>query len=213
MSENERPKSTREAVRHAAAVSFLENGYSDTSIQDIADRLGIPKGSAYHHVQSKEQILYEVLTSGIEELIARLEAIVEYPLRASERLRLAIWDNLKAGLTDGHPAVGMALQPVVRHLTDEHRAAYIGMRDRYQALFVGLIEEGIAAGQLRPVKDPKIAGFAILGMLSHAPRWFRPDGPLSVKVIAEYWWDLVFSGLHLHESGDCAPCTQAAAQG
>ncbi len=196
MNETDRPRSTRDAVRRAAALVFLERGYTDTSIQEIADRLGIPKGSAYHHVQSKEQFLYEVLTGGMEDLLGRLEAIVEYPLSAADRLRLAMWDSVKASFDDTQPATGMALHSDIRFLSDEHRLAYLALRDRYQALLVDLVEEGIQDGEFRPIENPKMIVFAILGMLANVRRWFKLEGPLSLQTVTGFWWDLIFNGLH-----------------
>jgi AcrR family transcriptional regulator len=185
----------RLSVQRAAAEAFLENGYADTSIQDIADRVGIPKGSAYHYVQSKEQLLFEVLMSGIEGLVSDLQTIASYPLAASDRLRLAIWSSLKSSFDDSQPAISVALQPDFRFLTPEHLGAYISSRDQYQEVFNRLLSEGSERGEFRHLENPKMVVFAILGMLANVRRWYQPEGPLSLEDIAGIWWDLVFNGL------------------
>jgi AcrR family transcriptional regulator len=195
VTDTDRQISTKNAVQIAAAQVFLERGYTDASIQEIADRLGIPKGSAYHHVQSKEQLLYDVLTSGMDDLLQRLATIVGYPLSAAERLRLAMWDSLRASFDEERPATGVALYPDIRYLSDAHRKSYVESRDRYQNLLEGLLEQGIEAGEFRAIESPKMVIFGLLGMLANARLWFRPDGDLTLQDVAAYWWDLVFSGL------------------
>lgn len=185
----------RDAVRRAAAQVFVEKGFRDATIQDIADRLGMPKGSAYYHMGSKEELFYEILVVGVTELVERLETIASYPLSVLDRLRLAIRDNLRSAVEEIHAPLVLKLTQDLEFLTPEHRAEYIALRDRYQRGFEGLIEEGIASGELRPLPNPKIAAFGILGMLSHFGRWYRPGGPLSVNDIADIYWDFIRAGL------------------
>jgi AcrR family transcriptional regulator len=190
-----RRETRHDVVRRAAAQVFVEKGFRDTTIQDIADRLGIPKGSAYYHMGSKEELFYEILVVGVTELVERLETIASYPLSVLDRLRLAIRDNLRSAVEEIHAPVVLKLAQDIEFLTPEHRAEYIALRDRYQRCFVELIKEGIATGEIRPLPNPKIAAFGILGMLNNFGRWYRPGGPLSVNDVADIYWDFIRAGL------------------
>ena len=75
----------REEIFDTAAQIFRTRGFADTSIQDIAEALAIPKASAYYHIGSKEELFFTILVSGVSALVQRLETIAAYPLSALDR--------------------------------------------------------------------------------------------------------------------------------
>jgi TetR/AcrR family transcriptional regulator, cholesterol catabolism regulator len=188
-------ESKRDAVRRAAAQVFLEKGYAQATIQEIATLLGMTKQGAYYHMGSKEELLCEILLTGVIGLVERLSTIVGYPLPALDRLRLALRDNLRSSVEELHAPITLRYGGELEYLTAEHRAEYMTWRDKYQQLFIGLIEEGIAAGEIRPLPHPKIVAFGIMHMAGTLLRWYRTDGPLGINEVADIYWDLTVSGL------------------
>jgi len=189
----------RDAVRRVAAEVFLEKGFGDTSIQDIADRLGMTKGGAYYHIQSKEEVLYDVLMSGMRMLLQRVEMIYEYPLSASDRLRLAMRENVRSIVEECHASLVITDHTGEEFLTAEHRLDFNNARNRYISLFVMFIEEAVSAGEFRPVMDAKILVLGIFGMLRHIPRWYRQNGRLTINEISDIFWDFTRCGLAVAE--------------
>src|SRR5262250_1258901 len=80
------PHRRRDQIFQAAIDLFAAKGYHATSMQDIADALGIQRGSLYHHIESKEDLLFEIMKSGITKMIEPLEAVMSSPLQAGEKL-------------------------------------------------------------------------------------------------------------------------------
>src|SRR5207302_3573799 len=107
----------------------------------------------------------EILVTGITGLNERLEAIVHYPLSALDRLRLAMRDSMRTSIEEIHGPVAIALDRDIRVLKPAHRDEYMRLRDDYQRLFVGLLQEAIDRGECGPF-DARIIGFGLLGMLA-----------------------------------------------
>lgn len=208
-----RQPDVRDRVRDAAAKVFLAKGYGDATIQDIADELCLPKGSAYHHLRSKEDALFSVVCEGLRGMVERLKLIAEFPLSAEDRLRLALRDNVRSTVEDMNARVATTLHHDMRALTDEHRVEVYALRAQYEAFFMTIIEAGISSGEFRPLRSARIAVFGMFGMLSYFHRWFRVDGTLSYGEVAEIWNELVLQGLGAdrgqggapHASNDAGP--------
>jgi AcrR family transcriptional regulator len=168
----------REEIYGVAAQVFQERGFAGTTIQAIAEALGIPKASAYHHIGSKEELFFEILMTGVMGLVQRLETIAAYPLSALDRLRLAIHDNMRSGVEEVHSPLALMTRDT-HVLSPEHRAEFRQVQRRYEQVFLGIIEEGIANGEIRPLPNPRIAMFGILQMVGSFSRWYKPSGPLT----------------------------------
>jgi TetR/AcrR family transcriptional regulator, cholesterol catabolism regulator len=85
-----------EEIIAAAAKVFQTKGYHAATVQDIADAVGILKGSLYHHVKSKEDLLYLIVKEPIARIYERMSEIVAGDLPAEEKLRSAIRAHLEA---------------------------------------------------------------------------------------------------------------------
>jgi AcrR family transcriptional regulator len=173
--------SRRVDICRTAAQIFRDRGYAATSVGDVARALGMTKAGLYHYFDSKEALLLEIMTYGLE----RVRDEVVLPARAirdpEERLRQIAMRHARIA-TDGQGAVA--------HLADEIRALPPGPRRQieermrlYFDLIRGTLRELKSAGRLRPV-DPTVAAFSLLGMILWLPRWYRQDGRLSQKQVA-----------------------------
>ena len=175
-----------------AAQLFRDRGYDATSVSDVARALGMTKAGLYHHFDSKEALLFEIMMYGLD----RVKEDVIVPARAirdpEQRLREMI---------TRHARIATRGQGAIAHLGDEIRALpppgrrQIEQRMRvYFDLIRNTIIELKAAGRLRNV-DPTVATFSLLGMILWLPRWFRQGGRLDQEAVAQTIADFALGGL------------------
>lgn len=184
-------------ILDAAARLFKEKGFHATSMRDIAAAVGMQKGSLYYHITSKEELLFRISHDAINAIIARLEEIAAAPLCPTEKLRQAI-ENHVLTLCDRLDLLSVFLKES-KILTAEQQAQILERRKRYEELFEGILEEGIAAGEFRVVDVPVVA-VGLLGMLNWMHQWYRPDGRLPPQQIAAIFTDFTLHGLLNPES-------------
>ena len=186
------PGGRRAEMCRAAAQIFRDRGFDATSVSDVARALGLTKAGLYHHFDSKEALLFEIMTFGLERV--REEVVV--PIRGirdpEERLRQLIVR---------HARIATRGQGAVAHLGDEIRALPPASRKQIEQkmrLYVDLIRNMLreleAAGRLRDV-DVTVATFSLLGMILWLPRWFRQDGRLTQEQVASEIAKLALGGL------------------
>jgi len=174
----------RDEIVQVAAKLFRRLGYVETSMKDIADKVGILKGSLYYHFSSKEELLNEVVNKGIDRLVVIARQIYEkYKQSPRERLKHLIEIHL-LHLTKNNESLVIASNQIDK-LTPEHRENYIVKRDLYEKMLRETLEEGIRVGEFPPV-DVKLTVLAILGMCNWLIQWYRHDGPYSAEYIADY---------------------------
>ncbi|OPX86942.1 MAG: HTH-type transcriptional repressor KstR2 [Pelotomaculum sp. PtaB.Bin104] len=174
----------RDEIIQVAAKLFRRLGYAETSMKDIADKVGILKGSLYHHFSSKEELLNEVINEGINRLlVVALRVHEKHRQSPRERLKLLIEIHL-LHLTKNNENLVIASNQIDK-LTPEHRDNYIVKRDLYEKLLRETLEEGIRADEFPPV-DIKLTVLAILGMCNWLIQWYQHDGPYSAEYIADY---------------------------
>ena len=178
---------TRERILRAAAALFREQGFSQASMRDLADRVGIHKSSLYHHFPSKQALLAEILEIAVERSYPALEDIAESGAPAAQRLRQAVANHVTELVADQDSVACFVEEG--RYLDRRHMDLYIGKRDRYEGHFRRIIADGIRSGEFRQVNE-RLAGLAILGMCNAMARWWRPDGELGPKEIAVAFGDL-----------------------
>jgi AcrR family transcriptional regulator len=171
----------RQEVLLGAARVFAVRGYEATSVAELARELDIAAGGLYHYFGGKEALAVEICESLTEPLLeaARelLAASPDEPLR--ELLRL--WVAHVVAHRDH-----MLVFDQVRHLA-EHGAAWTTVR-RSRKAFERLLDEVLAQ---EVAGDPRIALSALLGMVNHVPRWYRPSGRLTPQALADGYCALV----------------------
>ena len=178
----------------AAARLFRAKGYHGTSMTDIGAVLGVLGGSLYYHLDSKEELLYDVVDTATRGLLTGVYEVSRAPKPAAERLRAAIHNHLRFCVERSDYAVVFLNE--IPNLRDVHmRRALLQLVKHYEDVFGRIIEDGVKAGEFRKGLDVKVAVYGILGMGNWALRWFRPDGRLSIEQVAEEFANLVIAGL------------------
>ena len=180
-----RPRES-ELLRTATRL-FRERGFHATSMQDLADALGMNRGSIYHYIESKDDLLWAIVSGALAELEDRVRPILKGDSPASERLRSAIAAHL--GFAADRADELSLVQIELRSLNADRRRTIVERRDAYERLWRDAIEAAIAEGSIRPT-DVRLAGIAILSACNWFTQWYRDDGLLSVDEIAAVFADL-----------------------
>lgn len=200
------PARPREADLLAAATRlFRERGFHATSMQDLAGALRMNRGSLYHYIVGKDELLWLILGRAFDLLEARVVPILESGSPPLDRIRGAIHEHLRVAAD--HADELSLIQIELRSLPPERRARMIERRDAYERLWRTTLSEAMADGSLRSF-DVRLAGIGILSACNWFTQWFRPDGSLSVDEIAERFCDLFLTGLaprHGRVGGSEAP--------
>jgi AcrR family transcriptional regulator len=183
----------------AAAVRlFRQKGYHDTSMQDLAEAVGIQRGSLYHYIDAKEDLLWEIMHRAMRRLLDAVEPVAASPAPASERFRRAVEAHLAVAAE--HRDELVVLHVELKSLSASRRQQVLALRDRYEGLFRRIVEDGVRSGEFRPA-DPKTVGLAVLGACNWFTTWFRPEGPLSASDFARAFADLFLRGLQRKRDG------------
>jgi AcrR family transcriptional regulator len=176
------PSAREDEILAAAARVFREKGYHGASVQDIAESVGLLKGSLYHYIRSKEELLARLFEGALQETVRELDEIASRPASATERLRSMV-RAYALSVTANLDSVGIYLREW-RSLPSPELARVRARRRAMRSLFESVIAEGsrrreFAAG------DAKIATLAILGMVNWIYEWYRPRGRLRPEALAD----------------------------
>jgi AcrR family transcriptional regulator len=174
-------------VQLAAADLFFTRGYEATTVREIAGALGIKSASIYYHWQNKEEILFDLISSAMEQLTAGVRTVLDAEGSADRRL---------AGCVVHHVVIH-ALRPKettlgeteLRSLTGERRDQVLAMRDAYESLVLGVVEEGARGGLFRAL-DAKLSTYAVISQCTNVGIWYRADGRLGLDEIAGIYANL-----------------------
>jgi AcrR family transcriptional regulator len=162
----------REELTRIAARLFADKGYQGTSLGDLAAELGVQKPSLYHHIASKEDLLWEVARDGAQAFHAALDGVPEG--RAAERIRLALRAHL--AVVAAQLDVATVFMREWRFLSGERRDAFVGERRRYEERIRDLFRDGVEQSELRTDLDVATAALLFLSSANWAYTWLRPGG-------------------------------------
>jgi len=176
------PESPRGKLLQEAARLFRRKGYERTTVRDLANAVGIQSGSIFHHFKSKEEILRSVM----EETVIYNTALLRAALDEASDLRERVLALIRGELQSIMGGTGEAMAVLVyewRSLSEEGKAQVLALRDQYEQVWLGVLEEARAAGYVQ--SDPFILRRFLTGALSWTTTWYRPDGPMTLDSLAE----------------------------
>jgi AcrR family transcriptional regulator len=177
-----------DALYRVAAAAFRRNGYHGTSLVDIADELGVSKPALYYYIRNKQDLLFQCHLVAADQAIA---AICDDPnLSGLERLRCSIANYVEAIIGDQSASVVILEE---KSLSPSQLASVIEKRDIFERRIRAIIDAGLADGSIKPC-NAKLAVFTALGASNWVTKWYRPDGPWSVRQIAEGVANLLCAG-------------------
>ncbi len=179
----------REVTREAAKL-FAQKGYHGTSIGDIAEALGVQKGSLYSHIASKEDLLYETMREGAEAFHTALDAIPE-DTPAVDKIRLALRGHLR--VVAEQLDVATVFVQEWRYLEGERREEIVAERRRYEERIRDLFREGRELSELRADLDETAAALLLLSAANWAYTWLQRGR--DTDEIADRFFALLVDGM------------------
>jgi AcrR family transcriptional regulator len=184
----------REELLGIAAGLFAERGYRNTTVRDIADAAGILSGSLYHHFDSKESMVDEILRSFQEELFGRYDAILASDDDARTKLERAVRVSFAAIHEHRHEVA--IFQNEADQLGTLERFGYLAERNaQSRQVWLTLLREGVDSGVLRDDLDVELVYRFIRDTVWVAVRWYRPGGELSHETVADQYLTILLDGI------------------
>ena len=184
---------TKDQILDAAAQIFRIKGYHATSMQDIAGAVNLQKASLYHHVSSKQEILLELLDQALELLTGEIIVIARGEAVPADEKLLQMTKAYLGALTD-YVDLASVLLMEHRSLDPNLHARHVPNRDRFEALWREVIDEGMASGVFSCV-ETGLAARSLLGAMNWVITWYNPKGELSIDKIAEQTASVFLNGL------------------
>ena len=180
----------RTELTRAAARLFAEKGYHGTSIGDLAQALGVQKGSLYAHIESKADLLWEVAREGAAAFHAALDTVPdEGPV--VDRIRAALRAHLR--VVTEQLDVATVFVREWRYLQGERREEFVAERRRYEERFRALFREGRELGELRTDLDDATAALLTLSAANWAYTWLQPGR--DTDELADRFYSVLIDGI------------------
>ena len=196
MSKQNSRKKRETEVYEVAARLFATKGFHATRMQDIADELGMQKGSLYYYFASKDDLLRELVTGSIEEAQSALQTILDSDQSPTQKLALAIDEHLRI-LQQNADLHLINAQEILLSLDEETAVTNDTLLKEYENIWAAIVQEGIEAGEFRTDLDQKIIVKAMLGLSNSTLNWFKPTGRFTSQQIAHIFTELVTQGIKI----------------
>ena len=180
----------RTELTRAAARLFAQKGYHGTSIGDLAEAMGVQKGSLYAHIDSKADLLWEAASDGAAAFHAALDEVPEEG-PVVDRIRAALRGHLHVVAEQLDVATVFIRE--WRYLDGERRERFLAERRRYEERFRGLFREGRDHGELRTDLDDGTAALLALSAVNWAYTWLRPGA--DTDALADRFTTLLVDGM------------------
>lgn len=185
-----RPSRWNDLVR-AAAAEFAEKGFDLATIEGIAERVGILKGSVYHYVRSKEELLFAVVERPATELLEYLSDLSVADISPTEKLR-ALFRRQIGIFAEYYPAAFVYLGLIGRNSQPQ---AFRERDARYMDLLEGILRDGVACGDFQLATSPRVTALAVVGILDWMEHWYTPLGEFHTEDIADALFSFAVGGL------------------
>ena len=174
-------------MRDAALSLFAQHGYAAVSMRQIAAEVGVQAGALYNYTPDKQTLLFSLLKGHMEAL---LDAYAAWDKPADPLGRLEAFTRFHIRYNSERPAAVFVSYMELRNLEPDHFAEIEALRRRYEGALVEILRAGREAGVFA-VEDPRIAAFAVIGMLTQVNTWFRQGGRLRLSEVEELYWAMV----------------------
>jgi AcrR family transcriptional regulator len=183
----------RQEILRAAARLFQQQGYHATSMNDVAAALKLSKGGLYHHFQSKDEILFNIMSHAMDITEERVINSARRIPDPEERLRTLIRLHIEVVLSQEDREITVMLHE--NHpLPPGLRRKINGRKKDYVHFVENLVAEVQRQKNLPSQVSPRAAAFALVGMINWIYQWYKPEGPLTGDQIARQYTDIFFRG-------------------
>ncbi|EIT86736.1 TetR family transcriptional regulator [Fictibacillus macauensis ZFHKF-1] len=187
----------KDKIIEVSVALFEQKGFSETSIQDIVEALGVTKGTFYYYFNSKEALLMDIHSVYINSLLGQQEAILNDEAKSSAEKVTAMIEMLLVTIRQAGSSAKIFFREL-SHLNEERLALILPKREAFRENIEQLLQQGIDAKEFRADLDIAIVTFGILGMGNWSYQWYRPDGRLSQHEVAHHFANMILHGISNH---------------
>jgi AcrR family transcriptional regulator len=177
-----------------ACALFARKGYFATSIREIAGAMGIQKASLYYYISSKDDLIYQISKTAMENVRACVESALAQVSGAEERLYTFIASHV-AGLLQHQNWHAAANEELMHAFSPERKKEIIAMRDDYEQMARRILEDAQAAGLIRSDISAKFLGLILFGMITNLYSWYQPEVDVTPTELGFILADLYMSGI------------------
>ncbi len=181
----------RERIITAAVELFYDRGYENTTLDAVAERLGVTKPFIYAHFSSKSELLAEICTRGVAAALRAMEGALAMEGAAAREKLAELGRRFVTAVLESQKYIAIFTREEKNLLPRDYERVSQMRRD-FDRKLAGLLTDGVARGEFR-IADPRLAALAIGGMVGWAYVWYRPTGRLSVAELAEEMATLVLA--------------------
>jgi AcrR family transcriptional regulator len=183
----------RQEILRAAARLFQQQGYDATSMNDVAAALKLSKGGLYHHFQSKDEILYHIMSHAMDITEQRVINVVRRIESVEERLRMLIRLHIEVVLSEEDREITVMLHE--NHpLPSALRRKINGRKKDYVHFVENLVADVQRQRNSTSQVTPRAAAFALVGMINWIYQWYKPEGSLTGDALVRQYTDIFFRG-------------------
>ena len=183
----------RRDIKEAAKRLIAVQGYTATTVRQIARKVSMKGGSLYYHFGGKEEILFSILDEGNRQLLDATARVLKLDLKdATETLRGLIQVHIR--ILGEDPAQFMVVTRELNRLKGERRQRIMAQRDKYEGVIRNVLTQGIKEKSIRPC-NVKVVSYGVIAFLNGIAFWYRPGGRLSIEQIAEEYSHVLLDGL------------------
>ena len=184
---------TLQSIYDAAIDLIYQDGYEAVSLRQLAGAVGIQAGSLYNHIASKQDLLYKLILTIMEDLNKDLDKELEHSADADDALRRFVKFHISYYAARKKKVFICNFE--LRSLQAENYKQIVGLRDQYEQRLVSILTQGISDGLWKPA-DVGVAAKALIAMLTGICVWYDPNGGYSIDELVEHYSELVFRGIN-----------------
>ena len=188
----------KEEILKIAAELFARNGYHATGIAELGEAVGLGRGALYHHIGSKEELLIEISSRHVIEMVAFGEALLEADVPPIEKFR-RLSRRLMRTIADNLPELTTFFSEY-RALSGERAEHLLELRRRFESIWMTILQEGVEAGVFRSADVILVKG--LLGLHNYSYLWFDPEGRMSPEDVSDAFCDFALRGLLTREAAE-----------
>jgi AcrR family transcriptional regulator len=185
-------KKTLAAIREAGLDLVHEHGFEAMSLRQLAARVGLQPGSLYNHIETKQDLLFDLIHNHMVELLASIDEELEGIRDPLERLKAFIAFHLTYHIQRKREVfIGTS---ELRSLEPKNRRQIVALRKNYEERLYEILEQGVGK-KLFKIEDIRVSTYAILAMLTGICTWYDAKGRVDRKTLIDIHTRLVLQGV------------------
>lgn len=187
----------RAEIIAVAAEVFRVKGYQAATLNDVAERLGTDRASLYYYVADKQELFHESIKGVLEQNLSRAKEISKADLPPAKKLGELVATVLES-YEANYPYMFVYIQEDMARIAQDESSWASTMLDQtrqMERIFSKVIEDAVTNGDFREDVSPRIATYALFGMMNWTHRWFEPGKKLAAAELADSFVSIFSDGM------------------